>query len=55
MNRKITAIALISILIANLALFAFRITGKFIFWAVIIAIALITYFRFNKNQHHKHR
>ncbi|MCX6706934.1 MAG: hypothetical protein NT001_02220 [Candidatus Woesearchaeota archaeon] len=50
MNRKIIAIALISVLVANLVLFAFRITNTMIFWAVIIAVALFTYFRFNKKK-----
>ena len=50
MNRKIIAIALIFVLIVNLVLFAFRVTNTMIFWAVIIAIGLFTYFRFNKNK-----
>ena len=50
MNRKIIAIALILVLIANLALFAFRITNTMIFWAVIIPCLVYVYFIFNKRK-----
>ena len=53
MDFRIAAIFLIAFLIANLVLFAFGKINEILFWAVIIAIAIIAYRilpKFKKNR-----
>ncbi len=43
MNTKPMAIALIAIVVLNLALFAFGVISQLLFWIVVILIAVIAY------------
>ena len=43
MNTKPMAIALIILVVLNLALFAFGVISQLLFWIVVILIALIVY------------
>lgn len=43
MSLKIISAALILILILNLTLFALKMVNPYIFWVIVIAIAIIAY------------
>jgi len=46
--KKAIAIALVSLLVVNLILFALRRISVFVFWSIIGMILIITYFVFPK-------
>ncbi|MBD3313875.1 hypothetical protein GF345_05530 [Candidatus Woesearchaeota archaeon] len=50
MSKKIIALALIVVLIANLILFSAGIIKGLAFWTIIIITALIAFFGFKKEQ-----
>lgn len=52
-KEKLFALLLILILIVNAVLFAAKVTGTFIFWAVVAIVALITYLFFSRKKIYK--
>ncbi|MBU0535335.1 MAG: hypothetical protein KKE20_00050 [Nanoarchaeota archaeon] len=53
MNRKIAALVLVIILIANLVLFAVGMISNLLFWILILVIGLISYFGFRNGKINK--
>lgn len=48
-NKKILALLLVSVLVLNVLLFAFRVTSASAFWVVIAFVGALSYFLYNKN------